>query len=201
MARKVGSTGAETAQKVRDAALTLFARDGYAAVSMRAIAAEIGVQAGAIYNHFPTKQDLLKELLIVHMDALFSAWRAAERPGLSPPEALEAFVRFHLRYHLQKPKEVFISYMELRNLDQDHFSVIEQMRRDYERIPLAVIERGVADGSFRVLDARVTTMSIIATLNGMTMWYREHGRLSFGEIEAIYTGLVARMVGHRQGVS
>lgn len=199
MARKVGSTGAETAQKVRDAALTLFARDGYAAVSMRAIAAEIGVQAGAIYNHFPTKQDLLKELLIVHMDALFSAWRDAERPGLPAPEALEAFVRFHLRYHLRKPKEVFISYMELRNLDEDHFSVIEQLRRDYERIPLTIIERGVADGSFHVLDARVTTMSIIATLNGMTMWYRDRGRLSFDEIEAIYTRLVARMVGYKQG--
>ena len=43
MARRAGSTGAETAEKLRNAALELFARSGYAAVSMREIAAETGL--------------------------------------------------------------------------------------------------------------------------------------------------------------
>jgi AcrR family transcriptional regulator len=80
MARRAGSTGAETAEKLRNAALELFARSGYAAVSMREIAAETGVQAGAIYNHFPTKQDLLNELLQVHMETLLRAARRRDRP-------------------------------------------------------------------------------------------------------------------------
>jgi AcrR family transcriptional regulator len=90
MARRAGSTGAETAEKLRNVALELFAQSGYAAVSMRAIAAATGVQAGAIYNHFPTKQDLLNELLQVHMETLLSSWEEAEEPGLLPPLALEA---------------------------------------------------------------------------------------------------------------
>lgn len=199
MARKVGSTGAETAQRVREAALELFARSGYAAVSMRAIAAEIGVQAGAIYNHFPTKQDLLNELLTVHMQTLIDAWRAVEQPDLKPPEALEAFVRFHIRYHLDRSREVFISYMELRNLEEANFGQIEQLRRDYERIPWTILQRGAADGSFDIIDPQVTTMAMIAMLTGMTTWYRDSGRLSLDEIEAIYIRLVARMVQARKG--
>lgn len=199
MARKAGSTGAETAQRVREAALELFARSGYASVSMRAIAAEIGVQASAIYNHFPTKQDLLKGLLTVHMEALIAAWRDAEKPGLSPPEALEHFVRFHIRYHLIRSREVFISYMELRSLEAENFACIEALRRTYEEIPRAILERGGADGSFDVVDFRVTTMAIIAMLNGMTTWYREEGRLSIDEIEAIYVRLVLRVAGQRKG--
>lgn len=199
MARKVGSTGAETAQRVREAALELFARSGYAAVSMRAIAAEIGVQAGAIYNHFPTKQDLLNELLTVHMETLIDAWHAVEQPDLKPPEALEAFVRFHIRYHLDRSREVFISYMELRNLEETNFGQIEQLRRDYERIPWTILQRGAADGSFDIIDPQVTTMAMIAMLTGMTTWYRDSGRLSLDEIEAIYIRLVARMVQARKG--
>ncbi|MEQ8306696.1 MAG: TetR/AcrR family transcriptional regulator [Hoeflea sp.] len=198
MARRAGSTGAETAEKLRNAALELFAKSGYAAVSMRAIAAATGVQAGAIYNHFPTKQDLLNELLQVHMETLLSSWEEAETPGLAPPDALEQFVRFHIRYHLDRSREVFISYMELRSLEDGNFHEIERLRRQYEKAPRAILERGAADGSFDIIDPQVSTMAIIAMLNGMTTWYRESGRLSLDEIEAVYVRLVARLVGQRE---
>ena len=48
MARTQGSRGEITGPLVRDAARRLFARHGYAAVSMRQIAAEVGVQVGTI---------------------------------------------------------------------------------------------------------------------------------------------------------
>lgn len=198
MARRAGSTGAETAEKLRNAALELFAESGYAAVSMRAIAAATGVQAGAIYNHFPTKQDLLNELLQVHMETLLSSWEEAEKPGLSAPDALEHFVRFHIRYHLDRSREVFISYMELRSLEDENFQEIERLRRQYEKALRAILERGAADGSFDIIDPQVSTMAIIAMLNGMTTWYRESGRLSLDEIEAVYVRLVARLVGQRE---
>ncbi|WP_322989068.1 TetR/AcrR family transcriptional regulator [Hoeflea sp.] len=194
MARRAGSTGAETAEKLRNVALELFARSGYAAVSMRAIAAETGVQAGAIYNHFPTKQDLLNELLQVHMETLLATWAEAEQPELAPAEALEHFVRFHIRYHLDRSREVFISYMELRSLESENFSAIERLRRQYEQVPRSILERGAKDGSFDIIDPQISTMAIIAMLNGMTTWFRENGRLSLDEIEAIYVRLVARLV-------
>lgn len=194
MARRAGSTGAETAEKLRNVALELFARSGYAAVSMRAIAAETGVQAGAIYNHFPTKQDLLNELLQVHMETLLATWAEAEQPELAPAEALEHFVRFHIRYHLDRSREVFISYMELRSLESENFSAIERLRRQYEQVPRSILERGAKDGSFDIIDPQISTMAIIAMLNGMTTWFRENGRLSLDEIEAIYVRLVGRLV-------
>ncbi|MBU2486442.1 MAG: TetR/AcrR family transcriptional regulator, partial [Alphaproteobacteria bacterium] len=150
------------------------------------------------YNHFPTKQDLLNELLQVHMETLLNAWSEAEEPGLAPPQALEHFVRFHIRYHLDRSREVFISYMELRNLEAENFSAIEALRRKYESVPRAILDRGAADGSFDIMDPQVSTMAIIAMLNGMTTWYRENGRLSLDEIEALYVRLVARLVGQKK---
>ena len=66
--------GQETAARVRNAALKRFAASGYAAVSMREIAADVGVQPGALYNHFPTKQDILKDLMLSHLADLLEAW-------------------------------------------------------------------------------------------------------------------------------
>ena len=55
MARKTGSHSEITGPRIKQAALALFARHGFAAVTMRQIAATVGVQAGAIYNYTPDK--------------------------------------------------------------------------------------------------------------------------------------------------
>ena len=53
MARTQGSRAEITGPAVREAARRLFARQGFAAVSMRQIAAEVGLQVGALYAYTP----------------------------------------------------------------------------------------------------------------------------------------------------
>ncbi|MEX3009978.1 TetR/AcrR family transcriptional regulator [Hoeflea sp. TYP-13] len=198
MARKVGSIGAETADRVRLAALSLFARYGYAAVSMRQIGREIGLQAGAIYNHFPTKQHLLRGLLVEHMERLLNAWDGERDDSLPPREALVAFVRFHIRYHVRCGEEVFISYMELRNLEEQNFVEVEELRRSYELSLRRILEAGRKDGVFSISDPQVAAMAIIAMLIGITNWYRPDGRLSLEQIEELYVGMIAGAVGMKE---
>ncbi|MCA1336920.1 TetR/AcrR family transcriptional regulator [Pseudooceanicola marinus] len=193
MTRTVGSTAADTGARLRQAALHLFARHGYAAVSMRQIAAEIGVQVGGLYNHIPDKQTLLFRLLSEHMAELLEAVEAAEIPA-EPLPALEAFTRFHIRHHAARPEQVFISYMELRNLSPENFALLEAQRQDYEARLSAILERGAAAGVMQVEDARMATMAIIAMLTGVNTWFRETGRLSLGQVEEVYWGMVRRMV-------
>ncbi len=195
MARPVGTKGSDTAQKVRQNALRLFASDGYAAVSMRMIADAVGVQAAALYNHFPTKQDILYDLLLVHMEDLITAWEQ-ERLAEEPPEAaLHRFTRFHIRYHIQRSDEVFISYMELRNLEPPNFAVIERLRGQYEACLRDILSSGQKAGCFAITDPPVTSMAIISMLTGVNTWYRSGGRLDVREIERIYQELVSRCVG------
>ena len=73
MARKAGSHAEITGPAIQDAALRLFCQSGYAATSMRQIAAEVGVRAGALYLYTPDKQTLLFDLLNDHMLALRAA--------------------------------------------------------------------------------------------------------------------------------
>ncbi|MFZ1815630.1 MAG: TetR/AcrR family transcriptional regulator [Rhizobiaceae bacterium] len=195
MARTAGSTGEKTSQAVEKAALELFARHGYAAVSMRQIASEVGVQPGALYNHFPAKQDLLLAVMRNHMHRLLEAWELESRRFSSARAAFEGFVRFHLRYHLDKPDAVFVSYMELRSLEPQNFREIEGMRRYYEGFLRKIISRGVDDGIFEAVDVPVAAMAIISMLTGVTTWYKAGGRLDARDVENIYLDMALRSVG------
>ncbi|MFO8126825.1 TetR/AcrR family transcriptional regulator [Yoonia sp.] len=193
MARKQGSHSDITGPRVRQAALRLIAKHGYAAVSMRKIAAEVGIQAGALYNYTPDKQSLLFDLMQGHMSELLSALDDASLSG-HPLARLEGFTRFHIRFHLPRSDQVFVSYMELRNLSDDNFATVEAMRREYEEALETILRNGVAEGVLAVHDPRVTTMALIAMLTGINSWYRAGGRLEIARIEAIYWDMVRRSV-------
>lgn len=194
MARRSGSQGERTEARVRACALQLFAQSGYAAVSMRQIAREVGVQVGTLYLYTPDKQSLLHDLMRSHMAELLAAWAGAD-PGGAPGARLEAFVRFHIRHHLPRADAVFVSYMELRNLEPANFAAIEAMRRSYEAGVEAILAAGQGEGVFRLSDSRLTTLALIAMLNGVFTWYRDGGRLNLGQIEEIYLGMVRGLVG------
>lgn len=193
MARKSGSHSEITGPKVRAAALKLFGRYGYAAVSMRQIAREVGVQAGALYLYTPDKQTLLFDLMRSHMEQLLAAWEAVDK-GRTATERLEDFVRFHIRFHLDRPDEVFLAYMELRSLEPDNFAVIEGLRHAYEDQLETIIRDGQQEGGFQVPDTKLATLAVIAMLTGVTTWYREGGRLSRDRVERIYWNMVRRAV-------
>ncbi|MCU9837954.1 MULTISPECIES: TetR/AcrR family transcriptional regulator [Ruegeria] len=192
MARTQGSHSDITGPRIQDAALRLFARHGFAAVSMRQIAGEVGVQAGALYNYTPDKQSLLFGLMHRHMDELLGA--RVDRASGDAMTRLRDFVGFHIRFHLDRPDEVFIAYMELRNLTPENFATIEALRKRYEDDLEAILRAGVSERLFEVPDTKIATLAVIAMLNGVNTWYRAGGRLSLDQVEGIYWDMVRKAV-------
>lgn len=193
MARTHGSKAEITGPLVRKAARQLFARHGYAAVSMRQIAAEVGVGVGALYAYTPDKQALLADLLRGHMEELLADWRDdSHRP---PLERLEEFVRFHIGYSLDRPEQVFLAYMELRSLTPGNFRQIADLRRRYEGALEAILQAGQDQGVMRLADPRLATLALIAMLTGVTNWYRDSGRLDREHVTRIYWDMVRGAVG------
>jgi len=193
MARTQGSHAQQTAPRIRAAAELLFARHGFAAVSMRKIAADVGVQAGALYNYTPDKQALLFDLMQTHMADLLEAVEAVALDGTAL-ERLEHFTRFHIRFHLDRPDAVFIAYMELRNLSAENFAQIEALRQRYEAVLSDILAQGQSEGVFGLADLRVGARAVIAMLTGVTTWYRDNGALSRAEVEDIYWRMVCGAV-------
>lgn len=196
MARTAGSNGAKTLEAIREAGADLIYRHGYEAMSLRALAAAVGVQVGSLYNHIKTKQDLLFFLMRSHMEQLLAERDACEGvfPPAPPPARLRAFVEFHLGFHLTRKRDISLANFELRSLEPDNYAVIVAMRADYERSLTDILTAGRESGDFAVPEPRLAAFGILSMLTGACMWYRPEGRLSKADIIAAYADMATKSV-------
>ncbi|MGY3482444.1 AcrR family transcriptional regulator [Bradyrhizobium sp. USDA 4011] len=190
MARTIGSHGPTTLEAIRKAGVRLIFERGYEAMSLRQLAAEVGIQAGSLYNHISTKQDLLFDLVQEHINDLLRELDLALEGKADPVERLRAFVAFHVSYHMTRKREVFIANSELRSLDAKNYDVVVALRGAYEQRLARILTEGVSDGVFEVGDIQVATFAIIALLTGLCTWYRPGGRLTRDAIIAAHEKLV-----------
>lgn len=195
MARTTGSDGEKTEAAIRIAAVDLIARYGYEAVSMRQLAAEVGVQAAALYRYFPTKQDLLSSLMQEHMDALLSAWTTARPTTSDPTTRLVAFVTNHIAFHIARRPATHISNMELRSLSPERLTHVLKLRTSYEKELRTILREGSEDGSFTIEDTGLTAMALIQMMTGVIVWFRPGERLSVAGVTETYLSMTMRLVG------
>ena len=190
MARTIGSHGPTTLEAIRKAGVRLIFEHGYEAMSLRQLAAEVGIQAGSLYNHISTKQDLLFDLVQDHINDLLRELDLALEGKADPVEQLRAFVAFHVTYHMTRKREVFIANSELRSFDAKNYDAVVSLRGAYEQRLAQILTDGVSDGVFEVVDIQVATFAIIALLTGLCTWYRPGGRLTRDAIIAAHEKLV-----------
>lgn len=129
----------DTRPRILDAARELFVRDGVEAVTMRAIAARIGLTPTAIYHHFRDKQALLQDLCEHDFRALAAAFLRIGRVA-DPVERLrrigEAYVRFavehpgHYRFMFMTPAAQGRHDGEPGNPEEDAYAFLHQTVRE-----------------------------------------------------------------------
>src|ERR1700756_4530863 len=86
-------------EKIRDAAVHLFAETGYHAAPLRDIASIAGIQAASIYYHYPNKQALLVEIMDTHMPQLNTSLERVIALPVSVQQRLYEAIASHIRLH------------------------------------------------------------------------------------------------------
>jgi AcrR family transcriptional regulator len=178
------------------AGLELIYEHGYEAVSLRQLAAAVGVQSGSLYNHIKSKQELLVTLVVRHLEDLLRAADKALEGVDDPDDALRTFIEFHLTYHISRKREIYIANSELRSLTPENRKKVVELRRAYEQKLIDILKDMSQRGRLRVPDTRVTAYAMLSMLTGVANWYRSDGALRLGElvhmhIDLIFNGLAA----------
>ena len=186
----IPATKPSTAELIRSSAIDLFFEHGYEATSLRAIAGEVGIQVGSLYNHLSSKESLLYSIMSTIMEDLLREFDARLAVVTDSVERLRAAIEVHVFFHTARAREVFIGNSELRSLTAAHRRKVVKLRDQYEERFVDIIERGVADGSFQAPDAKLTAWAILAVGTSTSTWFRPDGRLQLEEIAALYTDLV-----------
>jgi AcrR family transcriptional regulator len=101
---------AELTTEITDAARRQLAEVGAAALSLRAVARELGMASSAVYRYFPSRDDLLTRLIIDGYDDLGAAAEAADLPSAAPVERWLAVCRAVRTWALAHPHEYALLY-------------------------------------------------------------------------------------------
>jgi AcrR family transcriptional regulator len=104
VAEETGSKSARTRERILDAAAHVLSRKGYAGTRLSDVADQAEIQAPAIYYYFPSRDDLVEEVMwtgIALMREHVTKVLAALPPGADPLERIDAAVEAHLRYSLE----------------------------------------------------------------------------------------------------
>ena len=193
-AKPLRADAARNRARVLETAYETFAAEGLS-VPIDEIARRAGVGAGTVYRHFPTKEDLLFTLMREHMEALLATWETASPTSIDPAARLAAFVRNHIRFHVERRRSTHVSNMELRSLSRERLSAILKLREGYEKQLRQILREGAEAGNFQVDDPKLTAMAIIQMITGVIVWFRPDERLSVDEVAHTYLGMTLRLVG------
>jgi AcrR family transcriptional regulator len=109
----------ETRERILDAARELFAREGYEAVTMRAIARRIEYTPTAIYHHFKDKDALFTELSHQDFRALAGAFQRIGRIE-DPVERLRRIGDAYVAFALEHPQQYRFLFMMEHPENVDH---------------------------------------------------------------------------------
>ncbi len=154
------------------AAAIRFSAEGFAATSMRDIAADTGILAGSIYHHFPSKDAMLVEAYRLGVDRIIAGHDTA-LTGVSGIWArLEAACVAHLEALLTDDAFAALLTLDLRTLSEALRRQLVVERDRYERRFVGLVK--ALDVSSPT-DERFVRMMLLGALNWTPIWYRRGG--------------------------
>jgi AcrR family transcriptional regulator len=140
---------ADKRRLILDAAVRVFARQGFHATRVSDIADEAGVAYGLVYHYFRSKDEVLNELFIERWSLLLAAIEETDRTAASPREKLGAVATFIFDSYRHDPELMKVIIVEVtRAANSFGRTHLGEIRSAYESIA-RIVEEGQEAGVFR----------------------------------------------------
>jgi AcrR family transcriptional regulator len=145
----MAGNGVDKRRAILDAAIRVFARQGFHNARVSDIAAEAGVAYGLVYHYFDSKDQMLNELFSERWSLLLEAGREADRTLDSPREKLAAVAGFIIDSYRHDPELMKVIIVEVtRAANSFGRTHLPEIREAYDQIEKIVSEAQAA-GQFR----------------------------------------------------
>jgi AcrR family transcriptional regulator len=160
-----------TAERIARAARALLDREGVEAVTMRRVAAAVGITAMAVYRHYPDRKGLLNAIADEGFGELAQRLAAVRRTG-SLEERMTRVLDVNVQFGLRHPRLVELMFLTPRE-------GARQYPRDFVagKSPTAnqfaeLVREGIASGYFRAdTDVWAVVFETGALWQGLMMLY------------------------------
>jgi TetR/AcrR family fatty acid metabolism transcriptional regulator len=134
---------------ILDAAIVVFARQGFHSARVSDVAAEAGVAYGLVYHYFDSKEQMLNELFSERWQLLLEASQEIQRGGGSPREKLGGVAGFIIESYRHEPELMKVIIVEVtRAANSFGRTHLPEIRRAYDLVA-GIVADAQRTGEFR----------------------------------------------------
>ena len=151
-----------TVNAILEAAARILESDGLQMFNTNAIADRAGVSVGSLYQYFPTKGAVLRELIRRKRAELVSAMERQQQQaqGMDLPGAIDGFIRTAIANQLDRPQLArILEYVEAVSPADGETETIKQ--KIVATVASSLAERGIADAALAARDVVALTRGMV----------------------------------------
>src|SRR6476620_11553276 len=120
-----------------------FREKGYHAVSMRELADHVGIEAASFYNHFDSKESILKEICFRMAHEFFNGLEEAMKAQQVPDKMLALAIKSHIRVITENTDASAVFFHDWRYMSEPYLSEFKELRVKYENIFREILRQGM----------------------------------------------------------
>jgi AcrR family transcriptional regulator len=193
--RKRKGEGAQRRAEILEAAKQLFVEEGYAATTIRRIAARLGISSTALYVYFPDKDAILVEICDTTFAGLIVELDEVRRCSTGPLDALSKSLERYIRFGLDHPNEYELTFVtrrskELQKLEPEREKLGMQAFGRFRDCVDAVVRAGITNDS----DTQRLTQQLWAAIHGLVVLLLLRSEFPWNEVNSLVSGHVTMLV-------
>lgn len=200
-----GKAAADKRRLILDAAIRVFARQGFHACRVSDIADEAGVAYGLVYHYFASKDEVLDTLFLERWNVMLDLIREVDARDIPAREKLQEIASFIVDSYRHDPDLMKVIIVEVtRAANSFGDTHIGKIGEAYELIA-GIIAQAQASGAFKPnIEARFAAMSFYGAIEQLlTGWIfgllpqspEDFERAKWLVVETVCGGLEARAPG------
>ncbi len=182
---------------ILDAAVKVFARQGFHTCRVSDIADRAGVAYGLVYHYFSSKEEILDTLFLERWDVMLAAIAEADASAEPPREKLRAIASFIVESYRHDPDLMKVIIVEVtRAANTFGRTHLERIIQAYDGIA-RIVERAQQDGSFRSdVDATFAAQAFYGLIEQvLTTWIFRETAIASEEFERVKAEIVEMICG------
>lgn len=187
----------EKRRLILDAAVRVFARQGFHTCRVSDIADEAGVAYGLVYHYFPSKETILDTLFLERWDVMLQAIAETEGTAHPPREKLRAIASFIVDSYRHDPDLMKVIIVEVtRAANTFGRTHVDRIMQAYEGIA-RIVEQSQLDGTFRTeIDAMFAAQAFYGLIEQvLTQWIFSGMPVPAEEFEHVKAEIVEMICG------
>ena len=188
----------EKREAVLRTAVQLFLEQGYHRATLNEVADRLNITKPALYNYFRSKEDILFECWVMGQERVedqIAEIKSADENGLV---TLRMLVHAYAATMASDLGASLVRF-NVADLSEPNQKTTLAGKRRIDRAFRNAIKQGIADGSIKPCDVKLTTFAILGALNWIGHWYKPDGELSPDQIADDFTIRLTADIATRPG--